>query len=418
MIEAMLGSVSGYELVAALEERCRSQHPQLLEVCNAKLLESTDSAAPDRPARQLLMRSKAGAWLACLVGFVSSASADPVFEDVTVPAGVSYLQHAAQVPPNCIFGSFCEVDRMSGGAAVADVDADGDLDLFVTRLDAPDILFLNRGDGTFEAAGPPAGFAAYDLQSNGAAFGDIDNDGDSDLFITVVGEQGDPTNNRNYLFINDGAGAFSESAVGRGAASAGSPRRTFGVGFGDYDGDGFLDAHVTEWLPVQPSNARLLHNEGLQNPGHFSDETSAAGVSQNLVDGFASSFTDLDGDGWPDLVVAADFGSSRLYWNDGDGSFTNGTTSAGVGSDENGMGSTFGDFDADGDLDWFVTSIFDPNETCEIHGCNWGASGNRLYRYDGARSFSDATDAAGVRTVPGAGVRRSSITTTTEISTS
>ena len=212
-----------------------------------------------------------------------------------MPAGVSYLQHVAQVSPNCIFGSICEVDRMSGGAAVSDVDGDGDLDLFVTRLDAPDVLFRNRGDGTFEAAGPSAGFAAYDLQSNGAAFGDIDNDGDADLLVTVVGDASDTSNGRNYLFMNDGAGVFSEAAVSRGAAAAGSPRTTFSVAFGDYDGDGFLDAHVTEWLPVQQSNARLLRNEGLQNPGHFSDETSAAGVSQNLVDGFASSFTDLDG---------------------------------------------------------------------------------------------------------------------------
>jgi hypothetical protein len=61
------------------------------------------------------------------------------------------------------------------------------------------------------------------------------------------------------------------------------------------------------------------------------------------------------------------------------------------------MGSTFGDFDGDGDLDWFVTSIHDPAETCELHPCNWSYSGNRLYRNEGGRAFSDATDAAGVR---------------------
>jgi hypothetical protein len=61
------------------------------------------------------------------------------------------------------------------------------------------------------------------------------------------------------------------------------------------------------------------------------------------------------------------------------------------------MGSTFGDYDADGDLDWFVTSIFDSNSTCDTEGCNWGHTGNRLYRNDGGRVFTDATDAAGVR---------------------
>ena len=60
--------------------------------------------------------------------------------------------------------------------------------------------------------------------------------------------------------------------------------------------------------------------------------------------------------------IAADFGTSRLFWNNGNGTFTDGTVAAGVGTDENGMGSTFGDYDLDGDLDWFATSIHDQNE--------------------------------------------------------
>ena len=59
--------------------------------------------------------------------------------------------------------------------------------------------------------------------------------------------------------------------------------------------------------------------------------------------------------------------------------------------------STFGDIDGDGLVDWFVTSIFDPDETCEVRECNWGYTGNRLYRNEGGRVFSDATDDAGVR---------------------
>ncbi len=113
----------------------------------------------------------------------------------------------------------------------------------------------------------------------------------------------------------------------------------------------------------------------------------------SVVLGFASHFTDLDGDGWPDLAVASDFGTSRLFWNNGDGTFTDGTATAGVGTDENGMGSTIGDFDGDGLLDWFVTSIYDPD--CPT--CGWGITGNRLYRNLGDRTFEDATDAAGVR---------------------
>ena len=123
------------------------------------------------------------------------------------------------------------------------------------------------------------------------------------------------------------------------------------------------------------------------------------GPSPKGVFSFASAFTDLDGDGWPDLAVASDFGTTRLYWNNGDGTFTDGTIGARIGSDKNGMGSTFGDYDGDGDLDWFVSSTFHEFERCQVStGCDpWTATGNRLYRNDGDRVFSDATDAAGVR---------------------
>jgi hypothetical protein len=102
-------------------------------------------------------------------------------------------------------------------------------------------------------------------------------------------------------------------------------------------------------------------------------------------------------DGWPDLVIAGDFSTSRLFWNNGDGTFVDVTVAAGVGTDENGMGSAIGDLDGDGHLDWFVTSIRDKNATCDTAGCAWGYSGNRLYRNRGNGTFEDATDAFGVR---------------------
>ena len=277
-----------------------------------------------------------------------------------------------------------------------DVDGDGRPDLFVTRLDAPDLLFRNRGDGTFEEVSARVGLAAFDLQSNGAALADLDNDGDLDLYVTVLGRHGDPVNGRNYLFMNEG-GVFSEEAELRGAAVANpDDHRTYSVAVGDFDRDGWLDLHTNEWLPGVPANSRLLRNRGDDAPGFFEDVTTRAGVQLQSAFAFASSLTDLDRDGRPDLTVAADFGTSRLFWNEGDG-FVDGTEAAGVGTDENGMGSTLGDFDNDGDLDWFVTSIWDPNQTCEVGGCNWGYSGNRLYRNDGDRVFTDVTDSAGVR---------------------
>jgi hypothetical protein len=334
--------------------------------------------------------------LALVWAYAVAGRADPVFVDATLAAGVDYLQHAPETAPDCIFG-FCETDRMTGGAAVADVDGDGDLDLFVTRLDAHDLLFRNDGNGSFTDVSLSAGFSAWVLQSNGPVFGDIDNDGDPDLFVTTLGT-GSAPNDRDYLFLNDGTGSFTEAAVARGAAGVDTdPRVGFSATFGDYDRDGWLDLHTTEWTSSGTVHMRLLHNLGPTSPGFFSDTTASAGVALVGVFGFASSFTDLDGDSWPDLAIAADFGTSRLFWNDGDGTFTNGTTAAGVGTDENGMGSTFGDYDGDGDLDWFVTAIHDASGSCPNLSCGWGDTGNRLYRYDGARVFSDQTDAKGVR---------------------
>ena len=104
-----------------------------------------------------------------------SVAAQPVFTDVTASAGVSYLQQVLQPLGNCIFdGYFCEPERMTGGAAVADIDGDGWVDLFVTRLDAPDILFRNLGNGAFENFTTASGLNAYNLQSNGAGFADIE----------------------------------------------------------------------------------------------------------------------------------------------------------------------------------------------------------------------------------------------------
>ena len=369
---------------------------------------------PCRSAGGRLVRPWAAA---TLVVFLAS-SAQAGFTDVTDAAGLGgYVQFDPANPESeCLtFPSpfSCETERLSGGAATADVDGDGWPDLYVTRLDAPDLLFRNRGDGTFEDFTTTAGLSGFDLQSNGANFADVDNDGDPDLYVLVVGLATDPVNSRFYLFINDGSGHFTEEAAVRGAAVASDENRGgFSVAVGDYDRDGFVDLYTTDWATdeLDEPHGRLLRNRGVLAPGHFEDVTDAAGVridpdpacaaaSTCETFGFAPAFVDLDGDGWLDLAVAADFGTSRLFWNDGDGTFTDGTVAAGVGTDENGMGSTFGDYDGDGDLDWFVTSIFDPDETCDQPGqqCNWGYTGNRLYRNLGGRLFEDATDEAGVR---------------------
>jgi enediyne biosynthesis protein E4 len=327
------------------------------------------------------------------------------FSEVAAEVGLAYVQAPRATEIGCEDFSerkcpFTSV-HMSGGAATGDFDADGRLDLYVTRLDAPGILYRNLGAGRFEDVTEPLGLAGAAAGGNGAGFADIDNDGDLDLYVTNL------LTSRFHLYVNHGD-RFVEEGVERGAAIVTGDRHYgFSVSFGDYDRDGYLDLHTTEWVQLPDdttaeNHARLLRNLGPEAPGTFEDATDGAGV--NLLEGprgtrasFASSFSDLDGDGWPELVVVADFNASRLFWNAGDGTFIDGTAFSRVGTDLNGMGCALGDYDGDGDIDWFVTAIHDPDYRCDNVSCGWGTTGNRLYENQGDRGFTDVTDAAGVR---------------------
>jgi len=347
------------------------------------------------------------AWLVVLLGCGSTEPAARIrYEEVAAEAGLGYVQS----PPIDFDGScedlepsFCIARVLSGGATVGDVDGDGRPDLFVTELNGPDHLYRNRGAGTFEDITERAGLGGAS-QSNGAAFGDIDDDGDLDLIVLTLGGM------RHRLYVNAGDGTFTEEARERGASLERPELPLIGMSacFGDVDRDGWIDLHVTEWRPSAPDVSmdatRLLRNRGADAPGHFEDVTEAAGVSMvphvpdfpGRVMAFTSTFADFDEDGWPDLTIVGDFGQTRLFWNRGDGTFDSGNAGlgAGVPSDENGMGLAIADFDRDGRLDWFVTSVF---ATSECEGCGWHDSGNRLYRATGPRTFEDATDAWGVR---------------------
>jgi hypothetical protein len=295
------------------------------------------------------------------------------------------------------------MERFTGGVAVGDVDGDDAPDVYVPRLDGPGRLFRNAGDGTFADVTDAAGLAELGEASSGAAFADVDNDGDEDLVVTTIAGR------RHYLYVNDGAGAFTEEGDERGVAlESGKVHFGYSIATGDYDRDGFVDLYVTEYRGLLSATVRspaamsaLLRNRGAERPGYFEDATDAAGLGVDArtdrMFAFGATLRDLDGDGWPDLSVTADFGTSRLFWNAGDGTFVDGTETAAVGTEENGMGSTTADYDGDGRPDRFVSSVFDARAAAAVADGNWGRTGNRLYRNLGERRFEDVTDAAGVR---------------------
>jgi hypothetical protein len=371
---------------------------------------SSIAGTPGRPTARPLP-----VLLGLVLGGALCAVASPVpaqpFVEVAGEAGILAGQQSLRDPEHCRFpapdadpsefgfGAIgCVPARFAGGAAVADVDGDGLADLILTRFEAPDLLLLNQGDGTYLDEAVERGLAHL-TDSNGVAPADFDNDGDADLYFTAIATE------RYFLFLNDGSGHFSEAAVERSAALA-SPHLHAGTSaaVGDADRDGWLDLFAAEWRPralvdaSAPSNNALLRNLGHETPAFFETVTEEAGLGFAVEEPagewvFSPAFVDLDSDGWSDLPIVADFGNSLLLWNDGDGTFSDGTVAARVGTDFDGMGSAFGDVDGDGDLDWFVSAITYAQEI----GQEEILSGNRLYRYDGNREFTDITDAAGVR---------------------
>jgi hypothetical protein len=312
---------------------------------------------------------------------------DCKFEDVTDAAGV----------------------RGSGfmtGAAWADYDKDGFVDIFVARyvhvdlanpaafgtckfrgivvqcgpwgmIGETDLLYHNRGDGTFEEVAQKAGVndpnKYYGL---GAVWGDYDNDGWPDLY--VANDTGP-----NYLYHNNHDGTFTDNGMIAGAAlsAEGDAGGSMGVDFGDYDHDGLLDIFVTNFADQEDN---LYHNLGAKG---FDDVSWNAGVAKS---GYAyvkwgTGFFDFDNDGWVDLFVANGHvypqmdqleSAARykepllLHMNNHDGTFTESAAAAGLGSvpKASRRGAAFGDVNNDGNVDVLLLNVGEPPTLLLNHG--------------------------------------------------
>lgn len=309
------------------------------------------------------------------------------------------------------------------GTSVADVDNDGDPDLYVANLGA-DVLYVNQGDGTFrdETAGRGLG---HDGWSTGAAFGDVDRDGDLDLFVpcyvqfdpakppaggepliqdgvrTAWGPEGEnPGVNpgaANMFWWNDGEGRFREATAEVGLRLE-KPLCSYGAVFCDVDADGWIDVAVTN--DVQPNS--LFLNRGGRGFEEVGEERGfARGDDGKLQAGMGLAVADVNGDAAPDLFVTNfDFEPNNLYVNDGAGWFRDEGAAWGVDDpamDRLGWGCGFLDADLDGDLDLFVANGHVIYQCEEIGMSPWRMKNQLL------EMRSRAEGAGGIFSVAGAG---------------
>jgi hypothetical protein len=346
-------------------------------------------------------------WL--LTGGVSAQ--DVVFTDVTSAVGIDFT-HIHSATSNKYL-----IETMGGGVALIDYDNDGRLDAFFTngaKLEDPmppgkapdksDPKFWNRlyhqnPDGTFTDVTEKAGLTgtAQNLYGMGAAVGDYDNDGFEDLYVTNYGA--------NTLYRNNGDGTFADVTEKAGVAASGW---SASAGFFDMDNDGHLDIFVTRYVvwtfeingycgERKPGHRSYCHPDnydGITNilyrnngDGTFTDVSSRAGVADPRGKGLGVSFADFNSDGLTDVYVANDSVQCFLYENEGDGTFTELGLLLGAGFTEDGrtfagMGVDFADYDNDGRSDIVVTDL--SNERY------------RLFRQGVDGSFQDVTHSSGV----------------------
>src|SRR5262245_18631796 len=348
-----------------------------------------------------------GLAIAALVTINAQAPAPGVgirLVDVAEQAGITLLNICGGASKDYI------VEVNGNGAAFFDYDNDGDVDaLIVNGSTLPNMkqggdqmiaLFRNDGKGHFTDVTRVSGLSARGW-GMGTCIADYDNDGFQDAYVTAFGP--------NVLVHNNGDGTFTDVTA---RAGVGDPRWSTNCAFGDYDRDGDLDLSVATFLAFSEltvpkrgasSNCKYLGIDVMCGPrdlvgepdvlyrnngdGTFTDVTRSAGIVDPGHYGFGVLFSDLDGDGWPDIFVANDSVPNFLFRNNRDGTFSeiglrSGVSLSGDGKAQASMGVDAADYDGDGRLDVFVT--------------NFSHDYNTLYQNSGDALFSDVSYKAGV----------------------
>ena len=298
-------------------------------------------------------------------GSATPAVGVPVsFADVTAAAGISFRHNSGA------FGRKYLPETMGSGAAFVDVDNDGWQDIFLvnstrwpgsTAARSFPAMYRNNGNGTFSDITRAAGLEV-ELYGLGVSAADFDNDGLVDLYVTALGE--------NRLFRNTGGAHFTDVTARAGVGDAGF---STGAAWFDYDRDGWLDLfvlHYVQWSIEKDlfctldgtaksyctpesyagQSASLYRNKG---DGTFENATRSANLFDPTAKALGVALTDFDNDGWLDLFVANYTQPNRLYRNNGNQTFSDVATTAGVAFNEAGvaragMGTDAADYDGSG----------------------------------------------------------------------
>lgn len=272
------------------------------------------------------------------------------------------------------------VGSIGTGVAIGDYDNDGRPDVFVVSKTDRSKLFRNLGGWRFEDTTVAAGLDRDDsapdpgVWKQGAAFADVNNDGWLDLYQCRVFAP-------NQLFINQGDGTFREEAAARGLAVEDAS----GTGaFCDYDRDGWLDVFIQTNMFDAARNPtgqrdRLFRNTG---DGRFVEVTAASGISGPTLS-HSATWWDYNHDGWPDMYAASDFSPpDALYRNNGDGTFTNVVDAVAPHTPYSSMGADLGDVNNDGLVDLLVADMATTTHEKDQRGM---ASARALSREDQGR---------------------------------
>ena len=319
------------------------------------------------------------------------------FTNITEQAGIKFKHFKGNK------GISINREEFGPGVCVADFDGDGWQDIYFVNgkdlydrgISATNALYRNNHDGTFtdvtDEAGVPG--TGYGL---GCVWGDFDNDGSPDLFVTQFG--------KNVLYRNNGNGTFTDVTDKAGVGGLESGAFHSGATFLDYDRDGWLDLYVGSYVNLgdkrycklgdvlsscAPSEYHgspdaLYHNN---HDGTFTNVTQAAGIYQPLGKNLSVQAGDYDNDGWPDLFVANDGLNAYLYHNEHNGKFKEVGLSTGMAVTSRGtvmaaMCISLGDYDNDGQLDLYIS--------------DFQRSSDHLWHNDGKGFFDEVSDEAGI----------------------